>query len=244
MWGDNKLPDLLAIGDSWFWYPFNNLLIPVWGLWAGAKTILAQGKVGAEATELASGGWLKDFRAALKGYDTVRGVLISAGGNDFAGMDDMSRILKPDCSAAATGEDCFNAQATVQLMFHDVADACSALLDEVKQHRPEALVFLHNYDYAVPTGLGVLGFGHWLKAPMDAVGVPIPVQPLAVDYLINLFSDALAQVQKDYPDHVLIVDSRGTLTEADWANELHPTPAGFNKLVETAWQPVLLGNLS
>jgi hypothetical protein len=58
MLGDNKLPDLLAIGDSWFWYPFNNLLIPIWGLWAGAKTILAQGKVGAEATELASGNWL------------------------------------------------------------------------------------------------------------------------------------------------------------------------------------------
>jgi hypothetical protein len=89
----------------------------------------------------------------------------------------------------------------------------------------------------------VLGFGHWLKAPMDIVRVPIPVQALAVDYLINTFNDALAQVQKDYPDHVLIVDSRGTLTEADWANELHPTPSGFSKLVNKAWQPVLLGNL-
>lgn len=243
MLGDNRLPDLLAIGDSWFWYPFNNLLIPIWGLWAGAKTILAQGKVGAEATELAEGNWLKDFRAALKGYDTVRGVLVSAGGNDFAGMDDMSRILKPDCSAAVAGIDCFDPVATEQLLFHDVVDAYGALLDEVKKHRPEALVFLHNYDYAVPTGIGVLGFGHWLKAPMDIVRVPIPVQALAVDYLINTFNDALAQVQKDYPDHVLIVDSRGTLTEADWANELHPTPSGFSKLVSKVWQPVLLENL-
>ena len=243
MIGDVKLPDILALGDSWFWYPFNNLLIPIWGLWAGAKTILAQGMVGAEATELASGKWLKNFRAALKGWNTIRAVLISAGGNDFAGMDDMSRILKPDCSAAANGEDCFNPAATEQLMFHDVADAYATLLDEVKRYRPESLVFLHNYDYAVPTGIGVLGFGHWLKAPMDAVGVPTPVQPLAVDYLINVFNDALAQVQKDYPDHVLIVDSRGTLTQADWANELHPTPAGFNKLVTRAWQPVLLDNL-
>ncbi len=243
MMGDVKLPDILAIGDSWFWYPFNNLLIPIWGLWAGAKTILAQGMVGAEATELAAGKWLKNFRAALKGYNTIRAVLISAGGNDFAGMDDMSRILKPDCSAAVAGIDCFDAAATEQLMLHDVADAYGTLLDEVKQHRPEALVFLHNYDYAVPTGIGILGFGHWLKEPMDAVGVPISVQPLAVDYLINVFNDALAQVQKDYPDHVLIVDSRGTLTAAEWANELHPTPAGFNKLAKQAWQPVLLDNL-
>ena len=243
MMGDVKLPDILALGDSWFWYPFNNLLIPIWDLWAGAKTILAQGMVGAEATELAAGKWLAGFRAALRGYDTVRAVLISAGGNDFAGMDDMTRILKPDCSAAATGEDCFNAAATEQLMFHDVVDAYGTLLEEVKKHRPEALVFLHNYDYAVPTGIGILGFGHWLKDPMDAVRVPIPVQPLAVDYLINTFNDALAQVQKDYPDHVLIVDSRGTLAQADWANELHPTPAGFNKIVDRAWRPVLLDNL-
>lgn len=243
MKGDNVLPDILALGDSWFWYPFNNLLIPIWGLWAGAKNVLAQGMVGAEATELASGKWLKSFRAALKGYDPLDAVLLSAGGNDFAGMDDMSRILKPDCSGAAAGEDCFNATATEKLMFHDVADAYATLLDEIKQHQPDTLVFVHNYDYAVPTGKGVLGFGHWLKDPMDAVGVPAAVQPLAVDYLINLFSDALAQTQKDFPGHVLIVDSRGTLAPDEWANELHPTPAGFDKIVKRAWQPLLLDNL-
>lgn len=243
MMGDVKLPDVLALGDSWFWYPFNNLLIPVWGLWAGGKTILAQGMVGAEATELAAGKWLKSFRAALKGYTSIRAVLISAGGNDFAGMDDMSRILKPDCSGAASGADCFDPAATEQLMFRDVADAYGVLLDEVTRHRPEALVFLHNYDFAVPTGKGILGFGHWLKEPMDAVGVPAAVQPLAVDYLINVFSDALAKVQRDYADRVLIVDSRGTLAADDWANELHPTPAGFNKLVSLAWQQPLLDNL-
>lgn len=243
MMGDVKLPDVLALGDSWFWYPFNNLLIPIWGLWAGAKTILAQGVVGAEATELASGQWLKDFRAALRGWNTIRAVLISAGGNDFAGMDDMQRILRPDCSQAAAGEDCFDTAATEQLMLRDVAGAYGVLLEEIGRWRPEALVFLHNYDYAVPSGRGILGFGHWLKEPMDAVGVPVAVQPLAVDYLINVFSDALAKVQMDYPDRVLIVDSRGTLADDDWANELHPTPSGFNKLVSQAWSPVLLNNL-
>jgi hypothetical protein len=243
MMGDGLLPDILAIGDSWFWYPFNNLLIPIWGLWAGGKTVLAQGVVGAEATELASGKWLKNFRAALRGWNTIRAVLVSAGGNDFAGMDDMARILRPDCSSAVTGEDCFDAAATEQLMFHDVAGAYGVLLEEVKSRRPEALVFLHNYDYAMPTGEGIFGFGHWLKEPMDAVGVPAAVQPLAVDYLINVFSDALAKVQADYPDHVLLVDSRGTLSPGDWANELHPTPAGFEKLVDRAWSPALLDNV-
>ncbi|HTQ77609.1 MAG TPA: hypothetical protein VMI15_06265 [Burkholderiales bacterium] len=240
MLADAKLPKVLALGDSWFCYPFNNLLNPIWNHWAGGKTILCQGKVGAEARELAAGQWLKDFRFALRGYkSTLQAVLLSAGGNDFAGMDDMLRILKSECSGAATGEDCFNTQAVESLMFHQVSDAYRTLLAEVTKYCPTALVYAHNYDFAIPTGKGFLGFGHWLRDPMDAVHVPAAVQPLAVDYLINLFSDALAAVQKDYPDHVLLVDSRGTLAATDWANELHPTPSGFTKIVDTAWAPLL-----
>ena len=48
-------PHILALGDSWFWYPANNLLIPIWNLWAGNKVVLAQGFAGAKAVQLASG---------------------------------------------------------------------------------------------------------------------------------------------------------------------------------------------
>lgn len=34
------------------------------------------------------------------------------------------------------------------------------------------------------------------------------------------------------------VDTRGTLVPEEWANELHPTPAGFNKLAKK-WRPGL-----
>jgi len=238
--GAGEFPHVLALGDSWFWYPFNNLLTPLFNYWGGNRVILAQGMVGAEAVDLAAGQWLREFRRVLKwNKSTIRTVLISAGGNDFAGMDDMSRILNADCSNAATGEDCFNAAEAQALMFHDVAGAYRTLLGEVAQHCPESFVVLHNYDYAIPTGKGIFGIGHWLKDPMDAVGVPAAVQPLAVDYLIDTFSSALAQVQHEFPERTLLVNSVGTLGPADWANELHPTPAGFNKLVERAWAPEL-----
>ena len=43
------------------------------------------------------------------------------------------------------------------------------------------------------------------------------------------------------PAHLLIVDSRGTLAEKDWANELHPKGKGFKKIAKERWKPVLKG---
>jgi hypothetical protein len=243
MSGEGAFPHLLALGDSWFWYPFNNLLIPIHGLWAGAKVVLAQGKVGAEAVELASGKWLKNFRAALRGYPTIQAVLLSAGGNDFAGLDDMSAILKPDCSGASSGADCFQPAALEQLMFGEVLGAYRTLLAEVGSHRPEALVYVHNYDYALPSGAGFLGFGGWLKEPFDRAHVPQALQQAALNHLIDTFGDVLAQLQREFADRVLLVDSSGVLAAGDWANELHPTIGGFDKVVQQAWQQPLLDNL-
>lgn len=245
MLGAGDFPDIVALGDSWFWYPLNNLLIPIWGLWAGGKVVFAQGKVGAEAEELAKGKYLTNFRRILKGYPGVKAVLISAGGNDFAGDDDMSRILNPKnlCENAATGAECFDAGKLNQLMFGTVVDAYRTLIGEIASHRGGALVFLHNYDYAIPSGQGFLGFGEWLKYPLDQAGVRPEVQPLAVNYLLDTFNDALAQIHYEFADRSLLVDSSGVLGPADWANELHPTMAGFNKVVARAWQQPLLDNL-
>jgi hypothetical protein len=35
------------------------------------------------------------------------------------------------------------------------------------------------------------------------------------------------------------VDSSGTLAEDEWANELHPTPEGFDRIVRERWIPVV-----
>ena len=41
------------------------------------------------------------------------------------------------------------------------------------------------------------------------------------------------------PGHLILVDSRGTLNPGEWANELHPTAAGFAKIAGNCWRPVL-----
>ena len=238
-------PNILGLGDSWFWYPANNLLIPIWNLWGGTKVILTHGFPGAKAVQLTAKKVLDPFRSALRGYDRLEAVLLSAGGNDFAGRDDMLRILKSDCSGAAAPEDCFDHDSVEEVLFGEVLGAYRTLVGSVKDLRPEVMVFVHNYDYAIPTGLGFgaagdfKGFGGWLKLPMDMVGVPAALQPAAVNHLIDKFSEVLVQVQKEFPSQVLLVDTTGTLSAGDWANELHPTPKGFEKLVHAGWEPLL-----
>jgi len=33
------------------------------------------------------------------------------------------------------------------------------------------------------------------------------------------------------------IQGKGTLTGTEWADELHPKPRGFNKIVRTCWVP-------
>jgi hypothetical protein len=242
MVGRGDFPNIVAIGDSWFWYPRNNLLIPMWNLWAGNKVIFAQGKNGAEAEELADGKYLKNFGRILKGYPSIQAVLISAGGNDFAGEDDMSTILAPmtQCAAATEGSECFNADELYDLMWGTVRGAYRTLINEVATHRGEAFIFLHNYDYALPDGRGFIGFGKWLQYPLTQAGVRMEVQRKAVNYLLDYFNDVLAQISLEFAERTILIDTSGELSDSDWANELHPRPAGFNRLVNTCWAPRLM----
>ena len=33
------------------------------------------------------------------------------------------------------------------------------------------------------------------------------------------------------------IEGKGTLTNTEWANELHPKPRGFNKVARVCWGP-------
>jgi hypothetical protein len=59
-----EMVDVLAIGDSWFHYPFNNLMTPLYEALA-RPTIYVIGESGARADELSTGSWLASFGAML-----------------------------------------------------------------------------------------------------------------------------------------------------------------------------------
>ena len=96
---------------------------------------------------------------------------------------------------------------------------------------------VHNYDYAIPTGKGFFLFGKWLKAPMDLAQVPSALRRPLIRELVDRLEIMLKGLD-DPVAQVRCVDSSGTLTEDEWANELHPTPEGFDRIVRERWIPV------
>lgn len=245
-------PSILAIGDSWFWYPLpgGSLLTQLGKLVASAEhNILALGKNGAEAYEYAFGRYEKAVRRALKFHgDSLMGVFISGGGNDFAGFNDLRPLLKNNCAKAPDAASCFNPQPTGELyrLMDKIATAYQTLIGRVMEGaRNGVKIYLHNYDYSLPTGKGVFGGASWLKAALDDAQVPDDLQAPCIAHVLDEFTGRLEAIASRHPGQIYLVDGRGCLSEQDWANELHPTAAGFRKLAEKRWLPLLkLGALA
>jgi hypothetical protein len=248
-------PDLLAFGDSWFWYPNNDLLIPINSIWLGTKTLLAKGKNGAEMREMVGGTprlW-DDFKSAMSGYPTIQCVLVSGGGNDFAGVQHFQSLLKVDCSSAATADDCFDPgdpangiERQPWRMLRELATNYQTLIDFVRSVKANVPIVLQDYDYAIPTGVGfggikggIFGLGDWLQQPLVDRGVPAALQNDVVRRLMDDFLTVLKALASPAQNHdVYLVETAGTLQPGDWANEMHPTPAGFTRLGE-CFRPLL-----
>jgi hypothetical protein len=111
-----------------------------------------------------------------------------------------------------------------------------------RAYNERATVFTHNYDNCWPTGEGFFGPGDWLKRPMDLAQIPEDLRrPLFADLLRRL-----GEVQKRLatePDlkPMVPIASAGTMPyeKRMWANELHPTPAGFRLLARKAFVPAI-----
>jgi len=240
---------ILAIGDSWFWYPFpgGNLLNKI-DLLTSTKghNIIAKGNNGAEAFDYVHGVYESQVNQALKLYGKdLKAVFISGGGNDFAGFNDMRPLLKDDCSAATTAAACFKTGPGGLAQFLQEVDASyRTLIGRIYTHTsPSCLILMHTYDYAVPDGRSVFTNGQgWLKPALDNAGVPVGLQQSCVVYLIDRFYATLRSICAMDPEHLKIVDSRGVLGPSDWANELHPKSKGFAKHVDQCWAPVLQAN--
>ena len=247
--GDKIYPSILAIGDSWFWYPLpGGSLINQLGKLVESKehNILALGYNGAEAYDYVFGKYEKSVRTALQLYgDSLSAVFISGGGNDFAGINDLRPLLLPDCSRSTSAKTCFDTSpgAALPRLIEKIHNSYITLLGRIVLHCHSPgfkRIFIHNYDYAIPTGIGV--FGHkatWLKAALDDAKVPDAYQADCIRYVLDTFTAALEQIARKNSDRVVLVKSTGTLAPEDWANELHPKQAGFRKIAVERWKPAL-----
>ena len=240
-------PSILAIGDSWFWYPLpGGSLATSLSRIVGPHqhTMLAFGNNGAEAFDYVEGVYADVIERALARYGTsLSAVFVSGGGNDFAGFNDLRPLLGVNCSNCADAAACFNhgtGPGTIEDLFARVRRYYIELIDRIAANVPAAArVFVHSYDYALPSGQAVIGDKAWLKPALAAAKVPNGLRAPCVRYLIDEFSQQLTDLETLYAGRVVFVDSRNTLAAGDWANELHPKAAGFNKIARERWRPAL-----
>jgi hypothetical protein len=244
---EGVVPSIFAVGDSWFWYPIPSRAVNLLEalkepVRSREHVIFAVGNNGAEAFDFVQGKYLTVFKSAIDLYgDTLSSIWISAGGNDFAGENDLLPLLEDDCSAATTPEECFVfGPGGVEVFFQTIDAYYRAMIGYAYTRTPpNCHTVMHTYDYAIPNGKG-LGRGKgWLRDAFVKAQVPEPLHQTYVKWLIDQHTRVLNTIAASDPDFLHVVDSRGVLAPTEWANELHPTGEGFRKIAEESWVPVL-----
>jgi hypothetical protein len=240
----NASPTIMLIGDSWFWYPFDNLASEIAGTLTN-ETLVVIGYSGAEAVQW-SDKYRKDIDFGFKMYGkSVKALMLSGGGNDIAGMSDFLRLLQDDCSRAKTVQECFRA-GQPDAILSKIMGAYKEVIMRFRGWNSTAPVITHNYDKAWPTGKGVFGPADWLKLPMEKAKVPKGLRRDLFAALIDRLRSAQLALKKEREiGDMQALKTAGTIpddpkgVEQWWANELHPTPAGFHLLAENIFIPAL-----
>jgi hypothetical protein len=233
-------PRILAEGDSWFAYPKtwillgapSNIILQLVKL--GGYTIHSMAANGDEAVEMLSGERerLVDALAA----DPYDAVLFSGGGNDIVGKYNIDYLVRKP-SAGVSGAALIDA-VKFQRRMDEVKHAYLDLLDLVARFskNPNAPIITHTYDRAIPSGKaakfvgGLVSIKAWIKPYLDPMGISPPDQQAIIDAMLAQFQAMLLGIEAAFPNRFHVVRTNPTVAANEWANEIHPNPAGFRKI--------------
>ena len=117
-------------------------------------------------------------------------------------------------------------------VFGVVQSAYEDLIAIRDQKAPHCPIFIHAYDLAIPNNIGVCDntFGPWLHPSLAFRGwTGLPIETEVVKVFMLQFRNTLVEIANAHKN-VIYVETQGTLGPNDWANELHPTPGGFDMI--------------
>jgi hypothetical protein len=239
---------LIAEGDSWFDYPFYDVLKLLED--DHGFDVEAVSHRGDTVESMAyDGGQLEDFvrtiERVIRRGQVPRAILLSGGGNDVAG--DGFALLLNHRSSPVNG---INAAVLEGVVETRIVVAYTTIVAAVTQVCVDLLgspvpIVLHGYDYPVPDGRGFLGGfgplpGPWLEPGFREKGYEDLAERVAVArVLIDRFNVGLQSVASGFP-HVQVLDLRNELSTVLandnyrdwWGNELHPTFDGFARVAD------------
>ncbi len=231
---------IIAEGDSWFDYPLEGDPFRAGDVISRLEDIIPYPILKALPTRGDETRFMLGVkqRAKLKALleDRTRDfnvLLFSGGGNDLVG-DSLRLWLRKreavngNVKLALSDVGFGGLLNLVRIAYEDLLD----LRDEIVAKSPgrSIKVFLHEYDWAIPSGSGVCGYGPWLKPSLDDRNWHDPSEARAVvQEMLVRFAAMLGDVARQYTD-VIVVKTQGTLQDSEWHNELHPNRAGFRKI--------------
>jgi hypothetical protein len=228
---------IFAEGDSWFDYP-----VPFFG---GGIVTRLENRLGVPILNLAKAG--DEIRYMLGVEERIiltehltNGcpaggpwdvLLFSGGGNDV--VDNPMALWIKDWDPALPPIDLIHksrfqtALALVRAGYEDLIE----LRDNLS---PGTHLIFHDYDFAIPNGRGICGFGPWLKPTFDLRKFPLGVARREVVKAMLLQFAAMLTSLAGTASNVTFINGQGTLKPqtSSWHNELHPSKAGFERFAD------------
>lgn len=238
---------LIAEGDSWFDYPFHDVLqlLEDEHLY-DVESVAHKGDCVEDMAH--SGGQFEEFarrlEKLLRANKVPCAILLSGGGNDIAG-DEFALLLNHAASALpALNDDILRGVIDVRLKTA-YARILSGLTTIAESYLGKPIpIVTHGYDYALPDGRGFLGGfwllpGPWLEPGLRKKGhLDFSKNKAVIVELMDRFNAMLREVSANPQfSHVHYLNLRKTLRndakyKQHWANELHPTKDGFELVTQ------------
>jgi GDSL-like lipase/acylhydrolase family protein len=245
--GRERAGVLVAEGDSWFDYPWHDILRMLED--EHGYDVESVAHKGDRVEDMAySGGQLEEFARTiekiLRQGVIPAAILLSGGGNDVAG-DEFGMLIN-HASSPTPG---FNDDVVRGIIEDRVQNAYVTIIAAVTKISRERTgntipILIHGYDRPVPDGRGFAGGwgplpGPWLEPGFREKGFDdLDETTRLVGDLIDRFNRMLRNVASTSSfSHVHYLDLRGTLPNGPgyrtwWANELHPTKRGFSAVAD------------
>ncbi|CAL8979735.1 hypothetical protein RHODGE_RHODGE_03450 [Rhodoplanes serenus] len=246
-----RLPVLVAEGDSWFQFPLLlddviDQLDPAYLIWCTSEAGDTLARMVGKAAE---------YVDAIASQERPLALLFSAAGNDLIGVEPdgtpvMYKVLR-DFEPGRPAHWYIETDAFAERLAF-IEKAYRTLLDTIdRTFGRRVAVVLHGYDRAIPAGAGDprrpwwAARDQWLGGPMTRRRIADPALQRGI---VAAMIDRLGALQARlcggnnaggaFPT-AWQVDVRGTLPAVtDWADELHPTSDGFAR-VARRFQAVL-----
>lgn len=246
--------NVVAIGDSWFSFVDGNLLFALRVAMdrsraRPASNLLNLAQPGNDANTAVSGVIKRDFADVLRYRDyQIRFLLISGGGNDVLGRNDIDRLLRNEVPRASAPESYFD-QPTLDRKLEGIRMAYEEILDMRETWAPEAIVVTHTYarvkPSSQPASVEIVSFdvevdGPWIGPFLEEKGiVDERIQQDVMDYLLDRVNGTIRKTLSSHRggrSPMVIVDTRNAGPPLEpgnpehWQDEIHPTPMGFDIL--------------